>query len=454
MTINSSTINKKDISKNIIWIIYGIFLIVLIAQSIASSKWIYLTAIFIPFLIYLCIKNPFIFPFGAYVFLIPFDSVLSITGNSKGATLTKFLGIMAILILFLKGIFEEKLKKPNKVVIWWVLMIIYALSSILWAIEPDKTYSRFSTAAGLLILYLIASSYKINENEFNIFKWLIMFGGLVSAIFAIYNYGTGAFYGMRSTVEFGERVTNPNRFAFSLIIPISICIGLMLNQKMRVFKVILIIALSLFILGVIFTGSRGGLLGVAVVAIIYILFLKKRVTLLTIFLCIGLLSMSFVPDFFVQRWEEAIETGGSGRTTIWATGLAAIEKYWTIGAGLDNFANVYSEFSRFTPFSLNLYKGSHNLYLGVLIELGIIGLFLLSWVMLKHYRIIKSFLMRYDGNTIMLKASFWGVLITSFFGDTMWTKSFWLLWMLILMNRNVAEGEKMRFHPASFENNR
>jgi len=423
------------------WIILIIISIFFISYSIADQKWFHLGILLAPLFIYLSVEKPFIFPFGLYVFLLPFDNILSVTGSARGATFTKFLGILTILILLLKSLHEKKLIFPNKASICWILFYIYAILSIFWAIDPAPVSSKFSTILGLSFLYLVVSSYKINEGEFNICKWCIMLGGFIAAIYIIYNYEKGLFasYTMRATMEYGERSTDPNLFAFSLLLPLSICIEKILNRKNKFLKVIFITILSIIILGIVVTGSRGSMLGVFIIFITYILFMKQRITLWAILIIVGIIVTSFSPYLFVERWGKAIETGGSGRVNIWDAGLNALKNYWIMGAGLGNFPNAFAEYGHFTPFTRDVYRDPHNIYLETFVELGIVGLSLLILVMGEHYRAIKSRFTDHDANHVMLKAAFWGILLASFFVGTTYLKSFWLLWMMIMMHKNVVE---------------
>src|SRR4030067_3501259 len=108
-------IKRMNFNKDWLWITFGIIFALIIGAALADAKWLYLGVPLIPFMIILSLRKPFIFPFGAYAFLLPFDSLLSLTGSARGPTLTKFLGIFTILILLFKGAFEKKLKRPDKV---------------------------------------------------------------------------------------------------------------------------------------------------------------------------------------------------------------------------------------------------------------------------------------------------------------------------------------------------
>lgn len=423
-----------------IWIIIAAGMVIVIGQAIVTEQGLYLGLLLIPALIYLSVEKPFIFPFGVYAFLLPFDQILAVTESGEGATVTKFLGIFTILILFFKGLQERKMKWPDNAALWWVLFIAYGAASFIWAFEPAHVMSRVPTAAGLLILYLVVSSFKITQHEFVILKWFILLGGCLSAVYAIYSYAVGFDYQSptRATMALEASEDDPNNFAFSLLIPFAICIEMFLVQKRKMPKAALASVLGIILLSIILTGSRGGLLAVGIIIIVYLLGMKQRITITTIAIIAGILIVSVIPSFFLERWKEALETGGAGRTTIWHVGLEALSNFWIVGAGLNNFPGIYREFANFGPFSMGLGRGSHNIYLGILVELGIGGFFLLVWGMRKHYKAIGLRFAARGSTQVMLKAAFWGILVASFFLDTLWTKSFWLLWTMILMQKNIS----------------
>ncbi len=432
---------KNPNFKNVTWFLTGIFVVIVMGMAIAYGEWKYLAILSIPLLMYLSIEKPFIFPFGVYLFLIPFDSILSVTGSSKGTTLTKLLGIVTILILLLKGSFERKLQWPDKAAFYWTLFVLLGLVSIAWAMRADSVKSISFTAVGLLALYFVISSYKMDGREFETCKWFILFGGGFCSIYAVYSYAAGIFYESttRATIALDERTTDPNHFAFSLLIPISLSIEKIFGQKSLKMKTLLIAVLGLMIFSVIISGSRGGLLGVLIIFLLYAFLIKKRFLLLTLMVLMGIVLLELAPDYFFERVEGVADSGGAGRMTIWIYGISILKQNWLYGVGLNNFPMAYSEFAHFTPFTQAIYRGAHNQYLQVLVELGIIGFTVMTVSIVAHYKTLTLKGHNPDIGKTMLKASLCGILVTSFYLDTIWTKSFWLLWMMILIHRNVKE---------------
>lgn len=428
------------VAPTIIWGGIGLCGVLAIAQAITDVKFVYLGVIFGPLFLYLSVIKPFIFPLGAYFFLIPFDQLLSIGNVEGGMTLTKVLGIVAIPVLFVKGSFEDRLQSPAVTVFWWVTLVLYGAISSLWAIQPEAAVARMPTAGGLMLLYLMVASYRIRRDEIDTLKGCILAGGILASVLTVYNLNS-LDSATRATVEIGDRAALLNQLAFDLLLPVSICVGMIINGKRTMKKVMFGLILSLILFAIMVTGSRGALVGLGAMAIVYVLSARQKFSAGAALLVIGIAVAIFTPAFVLERVDESVSTGGAGRTTIWVNGLKALNHYWLTGAGLNNFPEAYVEFAYFTPLSEGIGRASHNVYLGIFVELGIVGIILLILGILAHYKTMGS--RRGDLNSIgvMLKAAFWAMIVSSFFLDTLWYKSFWMLWMMIVMNNSVSRME-------------
>ena len=397
--------------------------------------YLYIFMAILPWIVYLTIRNPYIFPLGIYAFLVPFDAVLSITGSAQGPTLIKFIGILAIPVLLLKNTIENRLKPPNLANVWMFLFIFFGILSTFWALQTAPTFSRLPTAIGLFLLYFTIAVIRFEKKDFETIQLLILMGGLFAAFYSIKSFLNGQFYlgdTSRATMLIGGgREADPNKFAFSLILPIAIAIQKAIGEKNWPKKLFLWAGLALMLFCITATGSRGASVGIAIVFIVNIIFGHGKLTLGMITLILGILLVSLIPDFFINRIPEAMETGGAGRLDIWSYGLLALKKFFFLGAGLNNFPEAYSEFSPGLP------RAAHNIYLGVFVELGIIGFAFFTFSIICHLRL--TFNSKTDSNIIILRAALIAALFSSFFSDTIWRKSFWLIFMLIAMYNNTGK---------------
>lgn len=428
------------VQKNGIWFILGIFVVIFLALVISDEKWIYLSVLSAPVLIYYSIKKPFIFPLGLYAFLLPFEGVLD---SSSGINVTKMLAAMTILVLSVKGTFENKLKKPNTAVIWWTLFVLYCSLSIVWAMEPGIVFRKLVTAVSLLLLYLITVSYKVQKREYDALKWSIFAGGFVAALILIHNYVTGNFanaYHMKTSLQFDGEGIDPDVQAFYLLLPVSVGILLMLEQKKKTSQGLLLIATFSIIMGVITTGTRGALMAICVIFIVYMKFIKKKISFGIMVLIAAFILILLIPEHVIEHVESSASDQGAGRVDIWMVGLKSLQNNWMTGAGFNNFPNAYDKFVDYWPYFHGLHRAPHNIFLGVLVELGVLGFILLTFSLMRHYQYISAQYIQDSKDQIMLKAAFWGILTHSFFIDTLWLKSFWLLWMMIIIYRNAFGG--------------
>ncbi|MCP5002573.1 MAG: hypothetical protein GY941_01275, partial [Planctomycetes bacterium] len=282
--------------------------------AIADENWLYLGIVFVPVILYFCIHKPFIFPFGLYVFLVPFDAVLSVSGSAEGTTLTKLLGVLVILVLSIKGLVENRFKKPDSATIWWILFVLFGSLTGLWAIKHGGIIHP--TLVGLFVLYMVASSYKIKRSEFETLKWCILLGGLVAAAYTIIN--NQAVVGARVTLGTEERHATLNGFAFSLLFSASICIQTIFKQNNIYRKGMFCFILGVILYCIILTSSRGALLSVGVIFCMYIVFSNEKISYICLLLLVCVALGLLLPAVFLSRWAGTIGIGCSaGSVDIW-----------------------------------------------------------------------------------------------------------------------------------------
>ncbi|MDA8326968.1 MAG: O-antigen ligase family protein [Nitrospiraceae bacterium] len=435
-------IKKENLGKYI-WAAGAGLLCYSAVKIIANESFFWAAVPALPLLAYLAIKRPFVFPFGAYVFLIPFDAILSITGHETGTTLTKILGILTMLGLLLKGSFEKRFVRADKTVICWTFLSLLAISSVLWALDPEQVMIKIPTILGLLAFYLVVSFYGTTEKEWSALKTAALLGGFFAALLSIYDYYSGNFFGMdtqRATLMFGTRETNPNNLGFCMLIPSAICMEILSSgKKFNWEKPVYILMLAVLLFCVIVTGSRETLLAIGIIFAVFVLSSKRKLTLGLVLITVSVPLAFLMLQFLTERWQNAFSTGGAGRFNIWRVGIKAFGSFWTTGAGLENFPIAYTRFVDYAPGFSGFFRASHNIYLGLAVELGLAGIVLLFWGFKRHYALIRSNRDPGGKDKIMLTAVFWGMLAQSFFGDFFWDKPIWLLWMMVIIYHNVQK---------------
>ena len=140
----------------------------------------------------------------------------------------------------------------------------------------------------------------------------------------------------------------------------------------------------LLLLGILMTGSRGGLLGALVVfGVVVWLGIAPRahkVVVAVTAVLLVIVALVFQPGGFGQRQVENA-ANSSGRTDIWLVGAHSCSQYCLAGAGWGDFPTVYQQELASTPEARVQPRGAtfepHSIFLLAVIELGLPGLLLL-----------------------------------------------------------------------------
>jgi O-antigen ligase len=203
-----------------------------------------------------------------------------------------------------------------------------------------------------------------------------------------------------------------------------------------------LVVAALIFWGVLMTGSRTGTLamGVVLLALAWSGPRRARLRILGVF-AVGLVAALSVwvyqPVGVASRSFESA-TSSSGRLEIWSVGLAACPDACWYGAGWGTFSTVYAETQASVPSARVLAGTSgayqaHNVWLLALVELGIPGLVLLAWAVVRgvteSWRLPRA-----------VRGPPWSALIglvfAVFFLSSLEFKCFWMTFILITLNRN------------------
>ncbi len=203
--------------------------------------------------------------------------------------------------------------------------------------------------------------------------------------------------------------------------------------------------------GMLVSGTRSAWMG-AVAALLVVVVPQQRprqtvmLVALVLAVAVGASQLPGVGDFVMERAATAVSGGGSGRVDIWKVGAAIAAQAPVIGVGFSNFPTHFGVNEiRNAPFALehmHLYIGRapHSIYVGNLVELGLVGLTLwIAWV-------LPLVLSLQGRGTYMLaiRGAFIAYMVQGMYLDILNRKYFWLFLglaegcRLILARREVA----------------
>jgi len=265
------------------------------------------------------------------------------------------------------------------------------------AISLDPYATRIFTVRLIILTTFFAAAYTFIDTKAKLERSvlaIVIFGSLM-AFFGILQRlsGIGAIYGLRASpqaIPFGPFV-NQHHFAGFMEMTSGLALGVLIGRGVsREGRIFLGLAAVVMGIGIIFTGSRGGLLSycgvLAVAGVLSFLRLRdgdRRVTRISRMAAFGggaaLLIAVIATAFFLGGGEALFRGLGpnaqevtSGRTHFWAAAWHIFLDHPAIGAGFDAFGVAFTRYDTWNgTFRI---EQAHNDYLQTLADAGIAGI--------------------------------------------------------------------------------
>jgi O-antigen ligase len=391
-----------------------------------------------PFLMALAGARPYLFPYGLYIILVPFDNLLSI-GN--GSTLTKLIGALTIAAVLFSILRARRIVRPPLAVAFVMLYTFWMLLTMFWAVDAGGAWEDVKTMFNLLLLYAVLASAPIEERDLRAICTLVVVSGVAAALYGIwYFHQYPPSDDGRLFLNVAGRQIDPNGFADSLLGPIALALVALMNARTIYAFLVSVAALAVLGEGVLITLSREAMLGCVVVALVAVMMSRRRLLALALLLPSFALVLLFVPAVGA-RLGSAISSGGAGRTSIWQVDLQAWLQHPIFGWGAGSAFQAYS--ANLLSVAPHDFAGwdrpPHNIVLNVLLNLGIVGLVLLAAgavLMFRQLTRIPRGDRLYDLR-IALTAASAGIAVTALFIDNSTEKYVWVVLCAIAQLRTV-----------------
>jgi O-antigen ligase len=252
--------------------------------------------------------------------------------------------------------------------------------------------------------------------------------------------------GTAESARLASGIANPNELATILVAALVLALGLAAALRSAPFaRVVLVAAAGVCTAGVFLTGSRGGLVALGVALIAFLLIGSRfRGRILIVAIAIAASGIGYY-DYVASPEARARITdveAGSGRTDLWEIGWRMVETETAHGVGGGNFKSVSSQFllepgaiERTEFFISSSPKVTHNSYLEIWAELGVVGLALflaiLGFGLYAAGRATRAFARLRDARMEVLSrtvfVAFAAVLAADFFGSRQYDKELWFM---------------------------
>ena len=307
-----------------------------------------------------------------------------------GASLS-WLIIPSLIILFF-GVRNRYIQtKRVLILLFWMVYVLSTIVSKYVSIERDLI-----TFFILCLVYIFSVSYKYDGRD-------VYF--LINVIIAISSYASlNIFYNwiahnyfiewfQRASMTVGDVYRDPN-YVMAFIVP-ALYFNLLKIISSKGMKMVFNIAVEAFLISTFFTtGSRGPVVSFAVAVVILFLWkskmpVQRKLSFVFIAVCFAF-ALFFVANKYLppQALKRLFNSGGDSRTKLWTAAFNMFKSNPVLGGG---FGSASQESLRVVG------NYSHNVYLDILCDSGIIGtiMFLLFFMLncLPHHWYSNSYML-------------------------------------------------------------
>ena len=331
------------------------------------------------------------------IFTIPF------IWSFIAVALAPILPTMVVLYLSLVGIIsllfafgcdrERKLvySPVNKFVLLYAF--IYIVATITSVTVSGSLLGGALTTLFVLFTIIIQNSVK-TRRQLDSLVYIFVVSGAAVSLYGVYQFLFGTFNAsgwVDSTMFSGIGVRvystlgNPNVLSEYLLLVIPFAGAAILIVKKVITRLFFIGCLGVMLVCMLLTFARGGWLGLIIAVALFLVMLDRRFIVVAI---VGLIMLYFMlPDVILERFFSIGNTTDSStnfRLFIWLGTIAMLRDYWFtgIGPGTEAFNMVYPLYSFNTIHSPH----SHNLFLQIVCDAGIIGIIVFLAILFTYFR--------------------------------------------------------------------
>lgn len=300
------------------------------------------------------------------------------------------IGTYAIILGLVFVLLEGKPIKVPSFLVAFGLFLAWTLATSPLALDPARAFDKWSGYGKFwLICFLMYNAVRTPA------QWRIVTVGWL-ALFAlfpfrgiVFNVLTGNLTQGRYSWNFGFR--NPNDYATIALLALTLAIVHLRPGGPRWVRWGALAGAIGLPGAILLTGSRAGVLGMAMMAAILLTFSKHRMGLLTVSVCAVLIAFPLLPESTRERFggmrfltssetlAQADRYGSTAeRSVILSVAAAVARDHPLFGVGIGNYpiANFRYAASRADWRIASGFRDSHNTYLTLAAETGVVGLLL------------------------------------------------------------------------------
>ena len=310
----------------------------------------------------------------AMIFTLPWENVLSLPGLGR---ISKLMGLLAAATWVASVLISGRFREPKLTHFLALLFVVWNGFSLLWTVDGSATQGRVITYAQLLGLMLVIWDTVDTMPSVRATLMTYLAGSYVTVLALLVGYVVrGAASERYGRVTLGSFHPNDVGMILAVSVPVAAYLMWVPPKHERHWRRLWAVGCGAYVplaaVAVLVTGSRAALVSM-IPGLAYLFYLltrrHKAVSIGTLvgLAAMGVLAIPFVPARVLLRLEgtdAALRSGNlNERETIWSEAIRLIREHPIQGSGGGAFRAA----------AVGANKAPHDLALGLLAEVGVIG---------------------------------------------------------------------------------
>lgn len=266
---------------------------------------------------------------------------------------------------------------PSMPEVWLLgLFAVHVTGTTFLALHPDLAWGKFDLIFKSLLMTFVTMT--LFQDRVRV-RWLYLlmalslgFYGLKGGVWALLTGAEHRVWGPQDSF-FGDN----NTLALALCMDLPLLLGLARHESRRWLKLLLRVMFAATVIAILFTYSRGGVVGLVTVLSVLAWRSPWRLRFLVAMIAAFVLAAPFIPDRWWERVESMTLYQGDpsvvGRFEAWQTGFNLAANRPLAGGGF----RVYwhdATWEQYSGREFSMARDAHSLYFEVLGEHGFLGL--------------------------------------------------------------------------------
>ncbi len=384
--------------------------------------------------------------FGVFatVFLAPIIPTMAVVG----------LSLLCLVSLIIKAVTTKKFEfRTDGVGFMVIFMLIIYLWAAITSFAPVKSIQIWAVYLAFMIFYFVIINTVKTAKQLKGILTVFCLSGLAVCLYGILQYIFGwnvsqAWMDEEMFEDIKMRIystlENPNVLGEYILLVMPICIALMWKKNTVFSKIVFALIAGVMGIALILTFSRGCWLGLMVAAAVFITFAAGKLWGLALPV-LPVLPM-VLPESIINRFTSIGNMGDSStsyRVYIWMGTLLMLKDFWLsgIGPGTEAFTQVYPFYS----YSSIVAPHSHNLFLQIIVESGILGILAFAVLLILFFKQLVSghlaFGKGHELSVILvgIAAGVLGFLVQGLFDNCFYNyRVFMIFWAVIALGSSAA----------------